>query len=92
MNGEGHGDSTNEFPGILNLSGVSYMDSAGIGELVACFKRSVKYTTGTTREIDKHIVGVYVLVAQNKKMAVAKLCQEGGWCRRVISRGPSVAR
>jgi anti-sigma B factor antagonist len=27
---------------ILNLSGVSYMDSAGIGELVACFKRAVE--------------------------------------------------
>ena len=25
---------------ILNLGGVSYMDSAGIGELVACFKRA----------------------------------------------------
>lgn len=25
---------------LLNLSGVSYMDSAGIGELVACFKRA----------------------------------------------------
>jgi len=24
---------------ILNLHGVSYMDSAGIGELVACYKR-----------------------------------------------------
>jgi len=27
---------------ILNLSSVSYMDSAGIGELVACFKRAVE--------------------------------------------------
>lgn len=25
---------------VLNLSGVSYMDSAGIGELVACYKRA----------------------------------------------------
>lgn len=25
---------------LLNLSGVSYMDSAGIGELVACHKRA----------------------------------------------------
>ena len=25
---------------ILNLHGVSYMDSAGIGELVACYKRA----------------------------------------------------
>jgi anti-sigma B factor antagonist len=25
---------------ILNLGGVSYMDSAGIGELVACYKRT----------------------------------------------------
>jgi anti-sigma B factor antagonist len=25
---------------LLNLQGVSYMDSAGIGELVACFKRA----------------------------------------------------
>jgi anti-sigma B factor antagonist len=25
---------------LLNLHGVSYMDSAGIGELVACFKRA----------------------------------------------------
>lgn len=24
---------------LLNLNGVSYMDSAGIGELVACYKR-----------------------------------------------------
>lgn len=27
---------------VLNLSGVSYMDSAGIGELVACYKRVVE--------------------------------------------------
>ena len=27
---------------ILNLNGVSYMDSAGIGELVACYKRSAE--------------------------------------------------
>ena len=27
---------------LLNLSGVTYMDSAGIGELVACFKRVVE--------------------------------------------------
>ena len=27
---------------ILNLSSVSYMDSAGIGELVACFKRALE--------------------------------------------------
>jgi anti-sigma B factor antagonist len=27
---------------VLNLSSVSYMDSAGIGELVACFKRAVE--------------------------------------------------
>ena len=27
---------------VLNLGGVSYMDSAGIGELVACYKRSVE--------------------------------------------------
>ncbi len=27
---------------ILNLSNVSYMDSAGIGELVACFKRALE--------------------------------------------------
>jgi anti-sigma B factor antagonist len=27
---------------VLNLSGVSYMDSAGIGELVACFKRAAE--------------------------------------------------
>ncbi len=27
---------------ILNLGGVSYMDSAGIGELVACYKRAVE--------------------------------------------------
>ena len=27
---------------VLNLGGVSYMDSAGIGELVACFKRVVE--------------------------------------------------
>jgi len=27
---------------VLNLSNVSYMDSAGIGELVACFKRAVE--------------------------------------------------
>ncbi|MFQ5878537.1 MAG: STAS domain-containing protein [Acidobacteriota bacterium] len=25
---------------VLNLQGVSYMDSAGIGELVACYKRA----------------------------------------------------
>jgi len=25
---------------LLNLNGVNYMDSAGIGELVACFKRA----------------------------------------------------
>ncbi len=25
---------------LLNLDGVSYMDSAGIGELVACYKRA----------------------------------------------------
>ncbi len=25
---------------LLNLEGVSYMDSAGIGELVACYKRA----------------------------------------------------
>ncbi|MCZ6696011.1 MAG: STAS domain-containing protein, partial [Acidobacteria bacterium] len=25
---------------LLNLNSVSYMDSAGIGELVACFKRA----------------------------------------------------
>ena len=25
---------------LLNLQGVTYMDSAGIGELVACYKRS----------------------------------------------------
>ena len=25
---------------VLNLGGVSYMDSAGIGELVACYKRA----------------------------------------------------
>ena len=27
---------------LLNLSGVSYMDSAGIGELVACHKRAIE--------------------------------------------------
>ncbi len=27
---------------VLNLSSVSYMDSAGIGELVACFKRALE--------------------------------------------------
>ncbi|HEU4402895.1 MAG TPA: STAS domain-containing protein [Candidatus Polarisedimenticolia bacterium] len=27
---------------VLNLSGVSYMDSAGIGELVACYKRAAE--------------------------------------------------
>lgn len=27
---------------ILNLGGVSYMDSAGIGELVACYKRATE--------------------------------------------------
>lgn len=27
---------------VLNLKGVSYMDSAGIGELVACSKRAVE--------------------------------------------------
>jgi anti-sigma B factor antagonist len=27
---------------ILNLHGVSYMDSAGIGELVACYKRAAE--------------------------------------------------
>ncbi len=27
---------------VLNLSGVSYMDSAGIGELVACHKRALE--------------------------------------------------
>jgi anti-sigma B factor antagonist len=27
---------------LLNLSGVSYMDSAGIGELVACYKRAAE--------------------------------------------------
>ncbi len=27
---------------ILNLNGVSYMDSAGIGELVACHKRALE--------------------------------------------------
>jgi anti-sigma B factor antagonist len=27
---------------ILNLSGISYMDSAGIGELVACYKRATE--------------------------------------------------
>jgi anti-sigma B factor antagonist len=27
---------------LLNLNGVSYMDSAGIGELVSCFKRVVE--------------------------------------------------
>lgn len=27
---------------LLNLAGVSYMDSAGIGELVACHKRAVE--------------------------------------------------
>ncbi len=27
---------------LLNLNGVTYMDSAGIGELVACFKRVVE--------------------------------------------------
>ncbi|MFQ5718750.1 MAG: STAS domain-containing protein [Acidobacteriota bacterium] len=27
---------------LLNLRGVSYMDSAGIGELVACHKRAVE--------------------------------------------------
>jgi anti-sigma B factor antagonist len=27
---------------LLNLDGVSYMDSAGIGELVACHKRAVE--------------------------------------------------
>ena len=25
---------------LLNMSGISYMDSAGIGELVACYKRA----------------------------------------------------
>ena len=29
---------------LLNLAGVSYMDSAGIGELVACHKRAVEKT------------------------------------------------
>ncbi len=27
---------------VLNLQGVTYMDSAGIGELVACYKRAVE--------------------------------------------------
>ncbi len=27
---------------LLNLNGVSYMDSAGIGELVACYKRAAE--------------------------------------------------
>ena len=27
---------------VLNLNGVSYMDSAGIGELVACHKRALE--------------------------------------------------
>jgi anti-sigma B factor antagonist len=27
---------------VLNLGGVSYMDSAGIGELVACYKRATE--------------------------------------------------
>jgi len=27
---------------LLNLNGVTYMDSAGIGELVACYKRSAE--------------------------------------------------
>ncbi len=27
---------------LLNMSGVSYMDSAGIGELVACYKRATE--------------------------------------------------
>ena len=27
---------------VLNLSSVSYMDSAGIGELVACYKRALE--------------------------------------------------
>lgn len=27
---------------LLNLAGVSYMDSAGIGELVACHKRAIE--------------------------------------------------
>jgi anti-sigma B factor antagonist len=27
---------------VLNLGGVSYMDSAGIGELVACYKRAAE--------------------------------------------------
>jgi anti-sigma B factor antagonist len=31
---------------VLNLSGVSYMDSAGIGELVACYKRAKEKGAG----------------------------------------------
>ncbi len=27
---------------LLNMSGISYMDSAGIGELVACYKRATE--------------------------------------------------
>lgn len=27
---------------LLNMAGVSYMDSAGIGELVACYKRATE--------------------------------------------------
>ena len=33
---------------LLNLSGVSYMDSAGIGELVACHKRAIE-NSGTLK-------------------------------------------
>lgn len=33
---------------LLNLEKVSYMDSAGIGELVACYKRA-KEKTGTVK-------------------------------------------
>lgn len=31
---------------VLNLGGVSYMDSAGIGELVACYKRAAEKGAG----------------------------------------------
>ena len=36
---------------LLNLGGVTYMDSAGIGELVACFKR-VKETDGMMKLVN----------------------------------------
>ena len=59
---------------LLNLEKVSYMDSAGIGELVACYKRA-KEKGGTVKLL--HPSGkVYDLLQLTKLEEVFDTCQE----------------